>query len=89
MFNKIGAIGLLFVPALLPAPKAEASPEAERALLDQYCVVCHNDKLKTANLLLQSADINSVGNHPEIWEPVIRKICRVPHLRNTSSYGTG
>jgi Protein of unknown function (DUF1592)/Protein of unknown function (DUF1588)/Protein of unknown function (DUF1587)/Protein of unknown function (DUF1585)/Protein of unknown function (DUF1595) len=74
MLKKIAAIGLLLVPALLPAPKAEVSPAAERALLDQYCVVCHNDKLKTANLSLQSADINSVGDHPETWEPVIRKM---------------
>src|SRR5579863_6542336 len=74
MLKKIGAIGLLFVPALLPAPKAEVSPAAERALLNQYCVVCHNDKLKTANLSLQSADINTVGDHPDIWEQVIRKM---------------
>src|SRR3984885_4450388 len=74
MFKKIGAIGLLIVPALLAAPKAEVSPAAQRALLDQYCVVCHNNKLKTANLTLQSADINSVSDHPEIWEPVIRKM---------------
>ncbi len=74
MLKKIGAIGLLLVPALLPAPKAEVSPTAERALLNQYCVVCHNDKLKTANLSLQSADIYSVGDHPETWEPVIRKM---------------
>jgi Protein of unknown function (DUF1592)/Protein of unknown function (DUF1588)/Protein of unknown function (DUF1587)/Protein of unknown function (DUF1585)/Protein of unknown function (DUF1595) len=74
MLKKLGAIGLLLVPALLPAPKAEVSPATQRAMLDQYCVVCHNDKLKTANLSLQSADINSVGAHPEIWEPVIRKM---------------
>jgi hypothetical protein len=71
--HKIGA-GVLLLAALIPASKAEVSPAAQRALLDQYCVVCHNDKLKTANLSLQSADINSVGNHPEIWEPVIRKM---------------
>ena len=74
MLKKIGAIGLLLVPALFPAPKAEVSPADQRALLNQYCVVCHNDKLKTANLSLQSADINSVGDHPETWEPVIRKM---------------
>jgi hypothetical protein len=74
MLKKIGAIGLLLVPALLPTAKAEVSPAEQRALLNQYCVVCHNDKLKTANLSLQSMDINSVGNHPEIWEPVIRKM---------------
>jgi hypothetical protein len=74
MLKKIGAIALLLVPALLAAPSAGVNPAAERALLNQYCVVCHNDKLKTANLSLQSADINSVGDHPETWEPVIRKM---------------
>jgi hypothetical protein len=73
MRKKIGA-GVLLLAALIPASQAEVSPAAQRALLDQYCVVCHNDKLKTANLSLQSADINSVGGHPEIWEPVIRKL---------------
>jgi hypothetical protein len=72
--HKIGAAVLLLAAALTRSSKAEVSPAAQRALLDQYCVVCHNDKLKTANLSLQSADINSVGDHPEIWEPVIRKL---------------
>jgi hypothetical protein len=74
MHKKICAIGLLLGPVLIQAAKAEVSPAEQRALLNQYCVVCHNDKLKTANLSLQSADINSVGSHPEIWEPVIRKM---------------
>src|ERR1700729_1634746 len=74
MLKKIGAIGLLLVPALLPTAKAEVGPAEQRAWLNQYCVVCHNDKLKTANLSLQTADINSVGDHPETWEPVIRKM---------------
>ena len=50
------------------------NPTAQKALLDQYCVVCHNDKGKTGNLSLQSVDINAVGDHPEIWEQVIRKL---------------
>lgn len=51
-----------------------ASPAAERALVDQYCVVCHNDKLRKANLSLQGLDVTTVGDHPEIWEQVIRKL---------------
>jgi hypothetical protein len=53
---------------------APASPAAERALLDQYCVTCHSGKLRTANFSLQSADIHAVADHPEIWEQVIRKL---------------
>jgi hypothetical protein len=54
--------------------KAALTPAAERALLDQYCVTCHNDKAKTANFSLQKEDINTVGDHPEVWERVIRKL---------------
>ena len=50
------------------------NPTAQKALLDQYCVVCHNDKAKTANFSLQTVDINAVGDHPEMWEQVIRKL---------------
>jgi hypothetical protein len=60
-------------PKSAPAPAA-ASPAEQRALLDRYCVTCHNDKLKTANLSLQNLDLATVGNQPEIWERVIRKL---------------
>jgi hypothetical protein len=54
--------------------KAAPTPAAERALLDQYCVTCHNDKTKIDNFSLQNEDINAVGDHPEVWERVIRKL---------------
>ena len=41
--------------------KSGATPATERALLDQYCVTCHNDKTKIANFSLQSADLNTVA----------------------------
>jgi cytochrome c5 len=57
-----------------PAPPAALSPAAERALLDQYCVTCHNQKLKTAGLMLDKADTDHIGDGAEIWEKVVRKI---------------
>jgi hypothetical protein len=74
MINRIGAGMLLFTAALAPAVKAQMNAAVARPLLNQYCVVCHSDKLKTANLSLESADINTVGDHPELWEQVIRKL---------------
>ncbi len=53
---------------------AAGSAAAERALLNQYCVVCHNDKLRKANLSLQNLDLATAGDHAEIWERVIRKL---------------
>ena len=45
-----------------------------RATLDKYCVSCHNDRLKTANLTLQSGDVDLVGAHSDVWEKVARKL---------------
>jgi hypothetical protein len=72
-----GAIALLAggLCHVLPAAEPTATtPTAQRALLDQYCVTCHNDKTRIANFSLQSADINAVADHPEVWEQVIRKL---------------
>src|SRR5437870_2558363 len=59
--------------ATAPAASA-ASAAAQRALLDQYCVTCHNDKTKRANLTLEKLDLNTVGDHAELWEKVVRKL---------------
>ena len=53
---------------------AAASAPAQRALLDQYCVTCHNDRTRTANLSLEKLDLATAGDHPELWEKVVRKL---------------
>src|SRR5436309_14279716 len=55
-------------------PAAAAGVTTQRALVDQYCVVCHNVKLKTANLLLDQLDLTHLGDHAEIGEKVVRKL---------------
>jgi hypothetical protein len=57
-----------------PAPAATLSPAGERALLDKYCVTCHNEKLKTAGLMLDKTDVEHIGDGAEVWEKVVRKI---------------
>jgi mono/diheme cytochrome c family protein len=59
------------VPARAAAP---AGADAQRALLDKYCVTCHNERVKTANLSLQGVDLTKVGEHAELWEKVVRKL---------------
>jgi hypothetical protein len=44
------------------------------ALVNQYCVSCHNQKLKTANLMLDRADSANPANSAEAWEKVIVKL---------------
>jgi cytochrome c551/c552 len=51
---------------------AQTSPQ--HALINQYCVTCHNERAKTAGLLLDKLDIDHAGDHAEAWEKVIRKL---------------
>src|SRR5581483_1442823 len=61
----LGARGFLNTAAF-------ASPVGD--LTSKYCLSCHNEKLKTAGLLLDRADSDRVSNAPEIWEKVIAKL---------------
>jgi cytochrome c551/c552 len=46
----------------------------DRALLDQYCVTCHNEKLKTGGLALDKISLEHPADNAETWEKVIRKL---------------
>jgi mono/diheme cytochrome c family protein len=65
-----GAVALLSPARAQPALTAAQ----ERALLDKYCVTCHNEKLKTAGLMLDRADIHHVGANAETFEKVVMKL---------------
>nr|AAY89278.1 hypothetical protein [uncultured bacterium BAC10-10] len=60
--------------AALPPVLAAADVAEQRALLDQYCVVCHNQKLKTANLLLDQLDLTHFADRPDLGEKIVRKL---------------
>ena len=60
-----------------------AAPTAvspQRQLLDRYCVGCHSQRAKAAGqeaartLTLDDLDPARVGEHPETWELVVRKL---------------
>jgi mono/diheme cytochrome c family protein len=57
-----------------PQPAAPTGTASQRALLDKYCVTCHNQKLKTAGLLLDKMDLDHIADGAETWEKVIRKL---------------
>ena len=72
---KLDLIGrfLLVVPVVWAAP--HPSPSAgDRALVDQYCITCHNQKAPTANLMLDKMDLADVPARAETWEKVIQKL---------------
>ncbi len=61
-------------PGAQAATAAAVSATSSRALLNAYCVTCHNEKLKTAGLMLDKADVQRVGAGADTWEKVVQKI---------------
>jgi mono/diheme cytochrome c family protein len=56
-------------------PSGAATPASSpRRLVDRYCVTCHNERLKTADLRLDRIDIETPGAEAEVWEKVVRKV---------------
>jgi hypothetical protein len=75
----VAAVGCLLVCRPMPGqtpPKRLANTGAavQTAVINQYCVTCHSDKLKTANLSLQNLDLSAAGDHAEVLEKVVRKL---------------
>ena len=60
--------------AQAPEPARHASEASVREALDRFCVRCHNDRLRTADLALDTHDLADVGADAEIWERVIVKL---------------
>ena len=56
------------------APEPAATSAAPRAVFDKYCVTCHNEKLRTAGLALDTLDLSNPGANPDVWEKVIAKL---------------
>lgn len=64
---------LSFVLVFAPLAGAQSAPAA-RALVNQYCAGCHNQKLKTGGVALDLPDTAKVGGDAQVWEKVVRKL---------------
>ena len=59
--------------AAQPAVSAQGA-SADQAVIERYCVTCHNDRLETGGLSLQGLDVSDVAAHRGVWEKVVRKL---------------
>src|SRR5688572_11282839 len=60
-------------PAAKPTP-AGTSQSSDQALVQKYCITCHNDRAKTAGLSLEAASPADAAAHAELWEKVAMKL---------------
>jgi hypothetical protein len=51
-----------------------ATTLAQRALIEENCVACHNQKTKIAGVSLENLNFNDIGANAALWEKVLRKV---------------
>ena len=63
-------------PEQAQAPAAPSSSVAapSRALIDGYCVACHNQRVKTAGIAFDTADLRDISKDVDVWEKALRKL---------------
>ncbi len=52
----------------------DSGAPAYETVLQRYCVTCHNQRLQTADLVLDTAGLDRIGDDAELWEKVLRKL---------------
>ena len=62
------------VTATRPAAQSPAPPSPERELVSQYCVRCHNQRMKSGGVSLDAADPINAAIDTRLWEHVVRKL---------------
>src|SRR3984957_1437663 len=57
-----------------PANQVARQPESQWSTIQLYCFGCHNEGVRAGNLFLDQLSAESVPEHPEIFEKVVRKL---------------
>jgi Protein of unknown function (DUF1592)/Protein of unknown function (DUF1588)/Protein of unknown function (DUF1585)/Protein of unknown function (DUF1587)/Protein of unknown function (DUF1595) len=72
--SRVLAVAAVLIPIHLPLARAGPANGERQALLDRYCVTCHNSKSGSGGLSLQGASPDQPAIHADIWEKVVRKL---------------
>jgi mono/diheme cytochrome c family protein len=80
MGKRLSVLGLSLLIALAARAIPQASPQGNgataeyKAVIQQYCVTCHNETLKTGGLTLEKMDYANIGSGADVWEKVSKKL---------------
>jgi Protein of unknown function (DUF1592)/Protein of unknown function (DUF1588)/Protein of unknown function (DUF1585)/Protein of unknown function (DUF1587)/Protein of unknown function (DUF1595)/Planctomycete cytochrome C len=67
-------IPVVSIAVFTAASLAAQNLPQQRALLDKYCVGCHNSKSRIGGLALDTADLSNLAARAELWEKVDKKL---------------
>ena len=70
-----GAGSTLRAQRAMHGPSAGTTPaSAPSALINEYCLSCHDDDHKKGGLALDVIEADAIERHPDVWEKVVRKL---------------
>ena len=69
-----GLVTFALAGAALDAQQASSSAAENTTLVETYCLTCHNERLRTGEMVLEGKDPSNVAADPETWERVVRKL---------------
>jgi mono/diheme cytochrome c family protein len=80
--TSFAAAALLFVAGLAQVETQSPAPVSRRpqpstgaqAVVDRYCVTCHNPRMRAGGLTLDALDVSDAHRDPQTWEKVVRKV---------------
>jgi hypothetical protein len=73
-FISLSALLVLIATPVLMQTRAVPQADQHRAMLDTYCVTCHNTRTKTGGLALDGLNLQAAADNPDIWEKALRKL---------------
>jgi cytochrome c551/c552 len=73
-FLRLVVAGITPASAALFAGICFGQSAAPRAVMDQYCVRCHSNRVKTGGLSLEKVDVTHPDQNAELFEKIIRKV---------------
>jgi cytochrome c551/c552 len=66
--------GVAILYSGLSSQAQRANILAQRTLIEENCVGCHNQKSNTAGVSLENLNYDNVGENAALWERVLRKV---------------
>src|SRR5215471_11553749 len=81
-FISVSALLVLIASPAVAQTIAVAQPDQHRAMVNTYCVTCHNTRLKTGGLALDGPVLDrlsqsagqSAADDAQVWEKALRKL---------------
>jgi mono/diheme cytochrome c family protein len=73
LFYASAVLLLIAAPALLQT-RAAVQTNPQQALLNTYCISCHNTRAKAGGVALDGVNLQAAADNADIWEKALRKL---------------